>query len=68
VAEAIADGVSGRLGAARDPADHALKTRSQLDDRAAAERLGQAARARRAALFSIEAMVGGMLEVYGEVT
>jgi glycosyltransferase involved in cell wall biosynthesis len=68
VAEAIEDGVSGLLVAPRDAASLALRTRSLLDHRADAGRLAEAARARRAELFSIEAMVAGMLEVYGEVT
>jgi glycosyltransferase involved in cell wall biosynthesis len=68
VAEAIEDGVSGLLVAPRDAASLALRTRSLLDHREDAGRLAEAARARRAERFSIEAMVAGMLDVYGEVT
>ncbi len=67
VAEAIEDGVSGLLVAPRDAAGLALRMGSLLDDRSGARRLAEAAKARRVELFSMAAMVGGTLEVYGEL-
>jgi glycosyltransferase involved in cell wall biosynthesis len=67
IGEAIEDGASGLLVAPRDAGALATAARALLDDRAGAARLAEAARARRAELFSMAAMVGGTLEVYGEL-
>lgn len=67
VGEAIEDRVSGLLAPARDPGRLAEQVAALLDDGGLAARLGVAARARQAARFSIEAMVAGTLDVYGEL-
>ncbi len=67
VAEAIADGESGLLVPPRDPAPLAAALLSALLDPERAAALGEAARARVAARFTLSRMVEGTLAVYGEV-
>ena len=65
--EAIEDGVSGRLVAARDPAALASGIDSALADRQRAASMGERARRRHSERFTTRAMVRRTLDVYGEV-
>jgi Glycosyltransferase len=67
VGEAIEDGVTGRLVAAKDAAALAAATIDLLADRGRAGRLGAAARERMMSCFRLDQMVEGTLGVYREV-
>ncbi|MEG3163839.1 glycosyltransferase [Sphingomonas sp. PB2P19] len=62
-AEAIEDGVTGRLSAA-DPASFAAAVVATLDDRAALAAMGDAARDRHAQLFTADRMIADTRAVY----
>ncbi|MDX6582326.1 MAG: hypothetical protein QOI10_1510 [Solirubrobacterales bacterium] len=67
IGEAIEDGVTGRLVAARDPGALAGAIVDLIDDPQRARLLGEAARRRVIERFSFGGMVEGTLAVYGEV-
>lgn len=67
VGEAIEDGVTGRLVAAKDAGALAAATADLLADRELAGRLGAAARERMMSRFRLDQMVDGTLNVYREV-
>ena len=67
VGEAIADGATGRLVAARDPSALSAAVLGLLADQGAAQALAAAARERMLERFTFERMVEGTLAVYGEV-
>lgn len=64
VPEVMADGEAGRLVPVNDPPALAAAISELLGDPALRKRMGGAARARVATLFSREAMVRGMLTLY----
>lgn len=67
VGEAIEDGVTGRLVAARDPAALADAAIELLGDRARGKALGAAARERVLERFTFERTVAGVRGVYAEL-
>lgn len=67
VPEAITDGVSGRLVAARDAGALAEAVLELLDDRETAERFGTAARQKARESFSRARMLDGTERVYERV-
>lgn len=67
IGEAIEDRVTGRLVAPQDARALSSAIVSLLGDRAAAATMGEAARERMRARFSLEAMVEGTLDIYREL-
>jgi glycosyltransferase involved in cell wall biosynthesis len=67
IGEAIEDGVTGRLVEPQDPPALASAIASLLGDREHARALGESARERMMARFSLDSMVEGTVAVYEEL-
>ena len=67
VKESVLDGVTGLLVAPKDPEGLAVAISNLLSNRALATRLAKAAKARATEMFSAEAMVNGVTQVYDEL-
>ena len=67
VPELIEDGVHGLLVSPEDPAELAAAMQRLLEDRALAERLGQAAQQRQRANYDLDVVVRRLQELYLEL-